>query len=80
MPSETLKTDKLNIRPVFHRNESQTRGHVFICMFAYAIVKEIETLIYPWLKQYNTNNNCKHGLSIKTSKYMIYSTLEKHKR
>ena len=54
-----LKTDKLNIRPVYHRNEEQTRGHVFICMFAYAIVKEMETAIYPWLKSYNAKNKCK---------------------
>jgi len=54
-----IKTDKLNIRPIFHINEAQTRGHVFVCMFSYAIVKEIETLIYPWLKTYNKKNNCK---------------------
>lgn len=53
-----MKTDKLNIRPVFHRSEAQTRGHVFICMFAYAIIKEMETAIYPWLKTYNTENKC----------------------
>jgi len=54
-----MKTDKLNIRPIFHINEDQTRGHVFVCMFSYAIVKEIETVIYPWLKIYNKKNNCK---------------------
>ena len=52
-----IKTDKLNVRPVFHCNEAQTRGHVFICMFSYAIIKEIETLIFPWLKDYNKKNN-----------------------
>lgn len=54
-----MKTDKLNIRPIFHINEDQTRGHVFVCMFSYAIVKEMETVIYPWLKIYNKKNNCK---------------------
>ncbi len=54
-----MKTDKLNIRPIFHINEEQTRGHVFVCMFSYAIVKELETVIYPWLKIYNKKNNCK---------------------
>ena len=54
-----MKTDKLNIRPIFHVNEAQTRGHVFVCMFSYAIVKELETFIYPWLKGYNKKNNCK---------------------
>jgi transposase len=54
-----MKTDKLNIRPIFHINEEQTRGHVFTCMFSYAVVKELETVIYPWLKTYNKKNNCK---------------------
>ena len=54
-----MKTDKLNIRPIFHVNQAQTRGHVFVCMFSYAIVKELETIIYPWLKTYNKNNNSK---------------------
>ncbi len=54
-----LKTDKLNIRPIFHRNEAQTRGHVSISMFAYAIIKEMEGAIYPWLKEYNKANNQK---------------------
>ncbi|MGP8322315.1 MAG: IS1634 family transposase [Methanosarcinaceae archaeon] len=54
-----MKTDKLNIRPIFHINEAQTRGHVFVCMFSYAIVKELETTIYPWIKTYNKKNNCK---------------------
>lgn len=53
-----MKTDKLDIRPIFHVNEAQTRGHVFVCMFSYAIVKELETLIYPWLKNYNKKNKC----------------------
>jgi len=54
-----LKTDKLNIRPIFHVNEAQTRGHVLVSMFSYAIVKELETAIYPWLKNYNEKNNRK---------------------
>jgi hypothetical protein len=54
-----MKTDKFNIRPIFHINEAQTRGHVFVCMFSYAIVKELETSIYPWLDSYNKKNNCK---------------------
>ena len=54
-----MKTDKLNIRPIFHINEAQTRGHVLVAMFSYAIVKELETVIYPWLKTYNKKNNCK---------------------
>lgn len=51
-----LKSDLINIRPLYHRNEAQTRGHVFICMFAYAIIKELENYMYPWLKEYNKIN------------------------
>lgn len=54
-----LKVDKLNIRPIFHRNAAQTRGHVFISMFSYAIIKEIEMAVYPWLKEYNKANHLK---------------------
>jgi len=51
-----LKSDNIAIRPVFHRNEAQTRGHVIVCFFAYAIVKELENKIYPFLKDYNELN------------------------
>jgi len=54
-----LKTDKLNIRPLYHRKEEQTRGHVFVSMFSYAIIKEIEKKVYPWLIEYNKKNNSK---------------------
>jgi transposase len=42
-----LKSDNICIRPVYHRNEAQTRGHVQICVFAYAVIKEMEKKIYP---------------------------------
>lgn len=45
------KTDKLDARPVFHRRAKQTRAHVFICMFAYAVIFEMENRLYPWLKE-----------------------------
>ena len=48
-----MKTFKLDIRPIYHVNEETTRGHVFVTFFAYAIVREIETKIYPWLKEKN---------------------------
>ncbi len=53
-----FKSDNIQIRPVYHRNEAQTRGHVLLSMFAYAIIKEMETKIYPFLKQWNKQNNC----------------------
>jgi len=48
-----MKTVKLDIRPIFHVNENTTRGHVFVTMFAYAIVRELEKKIFPWLKLKN---------------------------
>jgi transposase len=50
-----LKSDNISIRPVFHRREPQTRGHVQLCMFAYAIIKEMENRLFPLLKTYNKN-------------------------
>ncbi len=48
-----MKTVKLDIRPIFHVNENTTRGHVLVTMFAYAIVRELEIKIFPWLKIMN---------------------------
>ncbi len=36
-----MKTEFLEIRPIFVRLESRTRGHVFCCMLAYMILREI---------------------------------------
>lgn len=51
-----MKTAQLDIRPIYHVNEGTTRGHVFVTMFAYAIVRELENCIFPWLKAKNKNN------------------------
>jgi transposase len=48
-----LKSENISIRPIFHRRELQTRGHVLLCMFAYAIIKEMENKLFPFLKTYN---------------------------
>lgn len=48
-----MKTAQLDVRPIFHINENTTRGHVFVTMFAYAIIRELEKCIFPWLKQNN---------------------------
>jgi transposase len=37
----TIKTTLEEIQPVFVRKESRTRGHVFVCMLAYLIIKYI---------------------------------------
>jgi len=57
-----MKTMKLNIRPVFHVNENTTRGHVFVTMFAYAIVREMEIKIFPWLKKTNKEQKSQYSI------------------
>jgi len=51
-----LKSDNIKIRPVYHCRENQTRGHVLLCMFAYAIIKAMEDKLFPFLKVYNESN------------------------
>jgi transposase len=48
-----MKSNNINIRPIYHRKEPQTRGHVLLCMFAYTIIKEMENKLFPFLKTYN---------------------------
>ena len=38
----TLKTGLLEVRPVWVRNESRTRGHVFCCLLALKVSREME--------------------------------------
>ena len=39
----SMKTGLLEVRPVFVRKESRTRGHVFVCMLALKICREMES-------------------------------------
>ena len=48
-----LKSDNISIRPVYHRNEAQTIGHVQICFYALIIIKELEKHIFPFLHEIN---------------------------
>lgn len=57
-----MKTTQLDVRPIFHINENTTRGHVFVTMFAYAIVRELEKCIFPWLKLNNKQKKEKLSL------------------
>jgi hypothetical protein len=38
----TMKTGLLEVRPVFVRKESRTRGHVFCCLLALKLSRELE--------------------------------------
>jgi len=57
-----MKTDKLQTRPIYHRLAAQTRGHIFVSMFAYVIIQELEKKIFPWLRE---DTQKKEKLSIK---------------
>jgi len=37
----TCKTSHLEVRPIYVRKESRTRGHVFVVMLAYQIIREL---------------------------------------
>ncbi len=52
-----LKSNNIQIRPVYHRKAKQTRGHVFLTMFCYSIIKEMENKIFPFLKTWNKMKN-----------------------
>lgn len=58
-----FKSDNIQIRPVYHRNEAQTRGHVLLSMFSYAIVKEMEDKIFPFLASWNKKTKSKLSFS-----------------
>lgn len=54
-----FKSDYIQIRPVFVRSQAQTRGHVLLSMFSYAIIKEIENKVFPFLKSWNKKTKSK---------------------
>ena len=57
-----MKQSRLNLRPIFHRKEETTRAHVFLGMFSYAIIHEMENRIFPFLAHQRENNkNNKSG-------------------
>jgi len=64
----TLKTSMEEIRPIFLRKESRTRGHVFVCMLAYMVVKNI------WEKCKNTGFTKDHIIkTLDKIQYRIYN-------
>jgi len=54
-----FKSENIQLRPVFHRNEAQTRGHVFVSMLSYSLIKEMEDKIFPFLKIWNKDKKQK---------------------
>lgn len=58
-----MKQGRLNLRPIFHRKEETTRAHVFLGMFSYAVVHEMETKIFPFLASQREDKKIKDKLS-----------------
>lgn len=54
-----FKSENIQLRPVFHRNEAQTRGHVFVSMLSYSLIKQMEDKIFPFLKIWNKDKKQK---------------------
>jgi transposase len=57
----TLKTGLLEVRPVFVRKESRTRGHVFCCMLALKLSREMERRLR---QTFGTTDSNPHALTL----------------
>ena len=57
----TLKSGLLELRPIFVRKESRTRGHVFSCMLALKISREMRRRLAA---RFDTTDNDPHGLTL----------------
>jgi transposase len=56
-----LKTGLLEVRPVFVRKESRTRGHVFCCMLALKLSREMERRLR---EKFGTTDSNPHALTL----------------
>ena len=50
-----MKTGPLDVRPLFVRKESRTRGHVFGCVLALKVSRELERRLYAVFKTTGTH-------------------------
>lgn len=60
-----MKIMQLCMRPINHTRAKQTRGHMFIGMFAIAVIKEMENKLFPWLSELKQSTNGKTQLAFK---------------
>ena len=51
-----LKTDGLEVRPIFLRNAERTRAHVFIAMLSLKVLRQIEQRLHAEFGTTDTNN------------------------
>jgi transposase len=57
-----MKTGLLEVRPLFVRKESRTRGHVFCCMLALKLSRELERRLR---EQFGTTDNNPHAITLR---------------
>src|SRR6266481_1551056 len=57
-----IKTGLLEVRPLFLRKESRTRGHVFCCMLALKLSREMERRLQ---KQFGTTDSNPHAITLR---------------
>ncbi len=57
----TIKTGLLEVRPVFVRKESRTRGHVFVCMLALKIGRAMEKQLQA---RFGTTDSNRHTVTL----------------
>ena len=56
-----MKTGLLEVRPLFLRKESRTRGHVFCCMLALNLSREMERRLQ---NQFGTTDSNSHAITV----------------
>jgi transposase len=57
----SIKTGLLEVRPIFVRKESRTRGHVFACMLALKICREMESRLNT---AFGTTDSNKYAITL----------------
>src|SRR6266853_3810179 len=57
-----MKTGLLEVRPLFVRKESRTRGHVFCCMLALKLSREMEQRLH---KHFGTTDSDLHAITLR---------------
>ena len=57
----TLKTGLLEVRPIFVRKERRTRGHVFVCLLALKLSRELHQRLAA---AFGTTQDEPHGLTV----------------
>jgi transposase len=57
----TMKTGLLEVRPIFVRKESRTRGHVFVCLLALKLSRELQRRLAA---AFGTTQDEPHGITV----------------